>query len=210
MYRTGDLARWVATGEVEYLGRLDHQVKVRGFRIELGEIESALQSLEGVREAAVIVREDTPGDPRIVAYVVASGGAEPQADALRSALKKTLPEYMVPSAFVTLAALPVTPNGKLDRKALPAPDAQARSSVYVAPSNEVEEVLAAIWSDVLGVPRVSVTDDFFALGGHSLLAIRVVARVARDLEVEVPMRLIFEGPTVRELAGLIELALREE
>ncbi|HEU4881299.1 MAG TPA: amino acid adenylation domain-containing protein, partial [Longimicrobium sp.] len=196
LYRTGDLARWLPDGGLEYLGRNDEQVKIRGFRIELGEIEARLAEHPEVREAVVLAREDVPGDLRLVAYIV----GEAEADALRERLRQSLPEYMVPSAFVFLDALPLTANGKLDRKALPAPegDAYARGS-YEAPLGEVETALAEIWSEVLGVERVGRWDHFFELGGHSLLAIRLIERMRRvGLFMEV--RALFTTPVLAELA----------
>ncbi|HVH11654.1 MAG TPA: condensation domain-containing protein, partial [Longimicrobium sp.] len=200
LYRTGDKARWRADGTLEYMGRLDDQVKVRGFRIELGEIETAIASAVGVRECAAIVREDVPGEKRIVAYVV--GDAD--GDALRAHLRQRLPEYMVPSAFVPLDALPLSPNGKLARRALPAPAFDAAGEAYVAPRTAAEEVLAGIWAEVLRVERVGIRDRFFELGGHSLLATRVVARVREVFGIELPLRAVFEGPTVAELAERVE------
>jgi amino acid adenylation domain-containing protein len=205
MYRTGDRARWRADGTIEYLGRTDFQVKVRGFRIELGEIEAALLEHEGVRECAVVVREDA-GEKRVVAYVV----GDVETDALRAHVRYRLPEYMVPAAFVTLDRLPLTPNGKLDRKALPAPEYVADADRYVAPRTPVEEVLAGIWAEVLRLERVGVEESFFELGGHSLLATRVISRVRQVLGVEVPLRALFEGPTVAELAGRVEEMRRAE
>jgi len=205
LYRTGDLARQLADGTVEYLGRLDFQVKVRGFRIELGEIESVLAAHPEVREVAVLAREDVPGDPRLVAYVVAEEG-EPPEEALREAAGERLPDYMVPSAFVFLDELPLTANGKLDRKALPAPSA-ARAA-YVAPRTPTEEVLATLWSEVLGVERVGVGDNFFDLGGHSLLVTRVVSRIRRALGVEVAVQHLFRHPTLAELASRVETLRR--
>ncbi|HLL48541.1 MAG TPA: amino acid adenylation domain-containing protein, partial [Longimicrobiaceae bacterium] len=196
LYRTGDRVRWMADGTLEYLGRLDVQVKVRGFRIELGEIEVRLAEHPHVREAVVLAREDAPGDRRLVAYVV--GAVETHA--LRAYLRQSLPEYMVPSAFVALERLPLTPNGKLDRKALPAPDLASAEEKYVAPRTPVEEVLAGIWAEVLRLERVGVEESFFELGGHSLLATRVVSRVRELFAVEVPLRALFKGPTVAELA----------
>ncbi|HYH80916.1 MAG TPA: amino acid adenylation domain-containing protein, partial [Longimicrobium sp.] len=200
MYRTGDQVRWLASGELEFLGRLDRQVKVRGFRIELGEIEGALRRSEGVADCVVVAREDVPGEKRLVAYVV----GEARAEALRDRLRRSLPEYMVPSAFVFLDALPLTPSGKLDRKALPAPELASAEDRYVAPRTPVEEVLAGIWAEVLRLERVGVHDSFFELGGHSLLAARVVSRIRELFGVEVPLRALFEGPTVAELAGRVE------
>ncbi|HEX8904580.1 MAG TPA: condensation domain-containing protein, partial [Longimicrobiaceae bacterium] len=204
LYRTGDRVRWRADGVVEYLGRLDEQVKVRGFRIELGEIETVLRRHPGVADCAVIAREDTPGDRRIVAYVV--GTAEPEE--LRPHIRRSLPEYMLPAAFVRLEQLPLSPNGKVDRKALPAPEF-AGDERYVAPRTPAEELLAGIWAEVLRVERVGVHDSFFELGGHSLLATRVVSRVREVFAVELPLRALFEGPTVAELALAVESLRRE-
>ncbi|HEU0078115.1 MAG TPA: non-ribosomal peptide synthetase, partial [Longimicrobiaceae bacterium] len=200
MYRVMDRIRWRADGELEYLGRLDFQVKVRGFRIELGEIEAALLGHPAVRAAVAVVREDAPGDRRIVAYVAPAEGAIPDSAALREQVKRTLPEYMVPGAFVVLDALPLTPNGKVDRRALPAPDASSAAEAYVAPRTPGEERLAAVWAELLGVERVGATDDFFELGGHSLLAARLVARVRAETGVELPLRALFEDSTVAALA----------
>ncbi|MFI6330021.1 amino acid adenylation domain-containing protein [Micromonospora chersina] len=206
LYRTGDLARWVVapdgTGVIEFLGRIDHQVKLRGLRIELGEIESALREQPGVTETAVIVREDSPGDKRLTAYLV--GPAEHPA--LKAALKETLPEYMVPAAFVTLDTLPLTPNGKLDRRALPAPVVTREASVaLVEPRDDTERALAAIWSEVLGVDTLGIDDDFFDLGGHSMLATQVVAKI-RKAELggrAVGVMDLFQQRTIRELAAYI-------
>jgi acyl carrier protein len=206
LYRTGDRARWRADGTLEFLGRVDAQVKVRGFRIEPGEIEAVLRGHESVTECVVVVREDVPGETRLVAYV--AGGVD--AEALRAHLRRSLPEYMVPSAFVVLHALPLTPNGKLDRKALPAPELASAEETYVAPRTPVEEVLAGIWAEVLRVDRVGVEESFFELGGHSLLATRVASRVREVFGVEMPLRALFEGPTVAELAGRVEEMRRAE
>ncbi|WP_245222898.1 AMP-binding enzyme, partial [Pseudomonas gingeri] len=175
LYKTGDLGRWLADGSLEYLGRNDDQVKIRGFRIELGEIEARLAACDGVREAVVIAREDEPGDQRLVAYIIAHDGRKPLAADLRGQLLLTLADYMVPSAFVLLERFPLTTNGKLDRKALPAPDQAALSSrAFVAPQGEVELALARIWAEVLKVERVGRHDNFFELGGHSLLAVKLI------------------------------------
>ncbi|HLL45742.1 MAG TPA: amino acid adenylation domain-containing protein, partial [Longimicrobiaceae bacterium] len=206
MYRTGDRARWKAEGKLEFMGRLDDQVKIRGFRIEPGEVEAAIAAYPGVRHVRVIMREDQPGDKRLVAYVV--GDAE--ADALRAHVRQSLPEYMVPGAFVVLDALPLTANGKLDRKALPAPELASSEERYVAPRTPVEEVLAGIWAEVLRLERVGVDDNFFELGGHSLLATRMASRIRAVFGVELPLRALFEGPTVAELAGRVDEMRRAE
>jgi amino acid adenylation domain-containing protein len=203
LYRTGDRARWRADGTLEYLGRLDAQVKVRGFRIEPGEVEAALAAHPGIREAAVVAREDAPGDRRLVAYVVAGQGAAPDAAELRAHLAGRLPVYMVPGAFVVLESLPLTPSGKLDRRALPAPEQGPAEDQYVAPRTPIEETLAGIWREVLGLERVGVRDRFFELGGHSLLATRVVSRIRGAFGVELTVRAMFEHPTVEGLAGLL-------
>ncbi|MEW5926736.1 MAG: amino acid adenylation domain-containing protein [Gemmatimonadota bacterium] len=200
LYRTGDRARWRADGALEYLGRLDGQLKVRGFRIELGEIEAVLRRAVGVADCAVVAHEDGRGEKRLVAYVVGEAGT----DELRAHLRGSLPEYMVPGAFVRLDRLPLTPNGKLDRRALPAPDFAFAAAGCVAPRTPTEEVLAGIWAEVLGLERVGVEDGFFELGGHSLLATRVVSRVREAFGVELPLRTVFELPTVAGLAGRVE------
>jgi len=204
MYRTGDLCRWLRNGNLEYLGRLDHQVKLRGFRIELGEIESVLVQHAGVRQCLVIPREDEPGLRRLVAYVVAQPGQAPQHEELRDHLKLSLPEFMIPSAFVGLDAFPLTPNGKINRKALPIPEYAHQAAAFVAPRNWTEEQIAGIWAKVLRIKQVGATDDFFALGGHSLLATQVVSRIRQSLNVEVPLRALFEAPTVAQLAQRVE------
>ncbi|MGA5462666.1 non-ribosomal peptide synthase/polyketide synthase [Mycobacterium sp. NPDC050041] len=196
MYRTGDLVAWRADGQLDYFGRADEQVKLRGYRIELGEIQAALVSVDGVQRAAVIVREDRPGDKRLVAYV--TGSADPVR--ARAALAQRLPDYMVPSAIVVLDGLPVTVNGKLDRRALPAPEYQ-NADDYRAPTTVQEEILAAVFADVLGVERVGVDDGFFELGGDSLSAMRVIAAINKALDVELPVRMLFEASTVRQLAS---------
>jgi NRPS condensation-like uncharacterized protein/acyl carrier protein len=207
LYRTGDLVRYLANGELEYSGRMDQQVKLRGFRIELGEIEAVLLSQSGVREAAVIAREDAPGEKQLVAYVVLD--AQTSVTELRRALEENLPSYMIPSTFVVLEALPLTSNGKLDRRNLPAPDG-SRSNlepVYVAPSTPTEKRLADIWAETLGIKQVGIHDNFFQLGGHSLRAIQILARVRAALNVEVPLRTLFQTPTIAGLAAFISTKL---
>jgi hypothetical protein len=208
LYRTGDLGRYLPDGTIEFLGRRDSQVKVRGFRIELGEIESVLLAAPGIREAVVAARQEegrSRSDRRLVAYVVPEKGAalDPEtAAALRAWLAARLPEHMIPSAVVPLERLPLTPNGKVDRNALPAPDA-ARAEAgqdYVAPRDSLEAQLAEMWKTLLGVERVGVLDNFFELGGHSLLATRALAAVRETFDVEIELRLLFEKPTVADLA----------
>ncbi|HEU4556418.1 MAG TPA: amino acid adenylation domain-containing protein, partial [Longimicrobium sp.] len=200
MYRTGDRLRWKADGRLEFIGRVDEQVKIRGFRIEPGEIESVLSSHPEVREARVIVGNDASGEKRLVAYVV----GDVEADELREGLRERLPEYMVPAAFVVLERLPLTPNGKLDVRALPAPELGSAEKRFAAPGTPVEEVLAGIWAEVLRLEQVGVNENFFELGGHSLLAIRVVSRIRAVFGVDLPLRSLFEGPTVAELARVVE------
>ena len=204
MYRTGDLGRWLVDGNIEFVGRNDLQVKIRGFRIELGEIETSLSDYDGIRNAVVIVREDTTGDKRLVAYYssVAPGTAI-GAEQLRSHLLARLPEYMVPAAYVYLEAMPLTPNGKLDRKALPAPEHDAYATHgYEPPRGDTEQRLAAIWADVLKLDHIGRHDNFFSLGGHSLLAITVIERMRR-IGFNLDVRSIFIAPTLAELAGTL-------
>ncbi|HVT57970.1 MAG TPA: amino acid adenylation domain-containing protein, partial [Thermoanaerobaculia bacterium] len=208
LYRTGDLARYLPDGRIEFLGRIDAQVKVRGFRVEPGEIEAVLATHPAVAAAAVGVHEAAAGDRRLVAYVVAAGGLAPPADELRAFLRERLPEPMVPSAFVALAALPLTANGKLDRRALPAPErgsgaGSGADDAAAAPRTPVEELLASIWCATLGVERVGAHDDFFALGGHSLLATRLISRLRRAFGVELPVAALFDHPTVGGMAGVL-------
>ncbi|HEX7807497.1 MAG TPA: alpha/beta fold hydrolase, partial [Thermoanaerobaculia bacterium] len=211
MYRTGDAVRLLSDGSIEYLERLDHQVKVRGYRIELGEIENALRKQDGVANAVVIARDDLPGGKALVAYCIARGTL-PSAAALREHLRATLPEYMVPSHFATLDAFPLTPNGKIDRKALPAPARTSRDDdeSYVAPRNEAEEKLAAIWSDVLHVPRVGVCDNFFELGGDSFLAVRLFLQIEQTFGRELPLVTLLSAPTLEALARAIESDTKAE
>ncbi|HEX9939135.1 MAG TPA: amino acid adenylation domain-containing protein, partial [Longimicrobium sp.] len=206
MYRTGDLARWLADGTIEFLGRTDFQVKIRGFRIELGEIEARFAEHASVRDAVVLVREDTAGDRRLVAYYV---GEALDVDTLRAHLAERLPSYMVPAALVWMERLPLTPNGKVDRKALPAPEGDAYAArEYEPPAGETEQALAGIWAEVLRVDRVGRRDSFFELGGHSLLAVQVISRVRQALEVEVALGDLFARPVLADFARGLETATR--
>jgi amino acid adenylation domain-containing protein len=202
MYRTGDMARYLPDGNIEYLGRIDLQVKVRGFRIELGEIETVLAEHPAVRQAVVILREDMPGDKRLVAYVVAADVAGVTSESLRGFLRERLPEYMLPSAYVVLEQLPLTANGKVDRRTLPAP--LHEDSVAPAPPHSLEELITEVWREVLRLDRVDVHDNFFELGGHSLLAAQVFARLGKLLKIELSLRRFFEAPTVSALAAEVE------
>ena len=206
LYKTGDLVCYLPDGNIEYLGRIDNQVKIRGFRIELGEIEAVLAQDPAVRETVVIAREDHLGDKRLVAYVIPHSDRVPAASELRSFLKEKLPDYMVPSAFVTLDAIPLTPNGKVDRRALPAPDWEQRDleEIFVAPRTPIEESLADIWSQVLGVKQIGVKDNFFDLGGHSLLAIRLVAEIEKAVNIKVPLAALFQFTTVEQMARFVQ------
>jgi surfactin family lipopeptide synthetase A len=201
LYRTGDLARYLPDGNVEFLGRIDHQVKIRGFRIELGEIETVLGEIPGIREAVLVVHEDG-ADKRLVAYVVPNQDSIPTSGELRSVLKSKLPDYMIPSTFVFLDALPLTSNGKVDRRALPAPD-QTRPDLketFVAPRTPEEKIIAEIWAEILKLEEVGIHDNFFDLGGHSLTAIRLASRISNAFHIDLPLRTVFEASTVASLA----------
>lgn len=209
LYKSGDLVRRLPDGNIEFLGRIDNQFKIRGFRVELGEVEAALTALRQIKEAVAVVREDQAGDKRLLAYLVAREGGNPAAleqEALRKALLRSLPEHMVPAHFVLLERFPLTPNGKIDHKALPEPDITRSEADYVAPRNEMEQVLAEIWGDVLKLERVGIHDDFFVLGGHSLRATTVVARIRQRFNVDLALRTLFEVPTIAGLALRIESA----
>ena len=209
LYRTGDLGRYLPDGRVEFAGRVDHQVKIRGFRIELGEIETVLTQMSTVRECVVLAREDEAGDKRLVAYVVAEPGAAVATREMREWVKQRLPEYMVPSAFVVLERMPLSPNGKVDRKALPAPEVD-RSAVVGTMENPVDEMIANIWAEVLKTAEITQTANFFELGGHSLLATKVVARIRQAMHVNLPLGAIFDSPTVAGLAAKVKTLMREE
>jgi len=204
LYKTGDLARYLPNGELEYLGRIDNQVKIRGFRIELGEIEALLTQHPDVWESVVVVREDEPGDKRLVAYAVPQSKSSPTVQQLRQFLEGKLPAYMVPNAFVIIESLPLTDNGKVNRRALPQPDLSERTQKYVAPRTPTEEMLAQIWAQVLKVEQVGINDNFFELGGHSLLATQLVSRIRNSFQVELPLRELFNAATVAQLADCIE------
>jgi acyl carrier protein len=202
LYKTGDLASYLPDGVIKFLGRTDHQVKLRGFRIELGEIEAALKRGPDVQDGVVVVREDTPGDKRLVAYVVLARGRESSLGELRGFLKEKLPEYMIPSAFVRLNDLPLTRHGKVDRQSLPAPESERpelRAS-YVEPRTRIEGTIAAIWQEVLRVEKVGVDDNFFDLGGHSLLMVQVHSGLREAFSKEISLIEMFRNPTVGLLA----------
>jgi acyl-coenzyme A synthetase/AMP-(fatty) acid ligase len=205
LYKTGDLARYLPDGNIEFLGRIDQQVKVRGFRIELGEIEAVLVQHPAIAEVVAVAREDVPGEKCLVAYVVPREEPAPTTSELRRFLKQKLPDYMVPGAFVFLSSLPLTPNGKVNRSALPAPD-QSRpelNETFVAPRSPAEETVAGIWQNILGRRKIGIHDNFFDLGGHSLLATQVVSRLSEVFHIDLPLRILFEKPTVAEFAAVI-------
>src|SRR3954451_1262666 len=205
MYRTGDRARRLPDGAIEFLGRMDDQVKVRGYRVEPGEIETALSGHSAIRRAAVVAESDERGETRLVAYL--AGGAHPDVEELRAFLAESLPTYMIPSAFVMLESLPFTASGKIDRRALSAVQSTAPGAGgdYVAPRSAVEKEIAAIWGDLLGVERVGVHDDFFTLGGHSLLAAQAIMRI-RKLYGDIPLRALLAAPTVAALGDAVRAA----
>ena len=204
LYRTGDLARYLPDGSIEFLGRIDHQVKIRGFRIELGEIEAALNEHPMVREAIVLAREDQPDNPRLVAYVISQKSAELDFSQLRTYLKESLPEYMVPGIWVALERFPLTPNGKIDRKILPAPEAERPKEGITQPRNSIELQLTGIWEKVLSVHPIGIDNNFFDLGGHSLLAVRMMAQIQENFGVSVPLAVLFQTPTIRALSQVLQ------
>jgi len=212
LYKTGDLVRYQADGNIEFLGRIDHQVKVRGFRIELGEIEATLNQQDTVQEVVVIVREDTPGDKRLVAYIVAKPQSETSSTELRRFLQKQLPDYMVPSTFVVLEALPLTPNGKIDRKALPQPEGQRADleTAYIAPRSKIERKIATILKTVLQIDQIGVRDNFFDLGGNSLLLVQAQEKLVQALNRDVTVMALFQCPSISALAHHLELSSTEK
>ena len=203
LYRSGDRVRYLADGNLECLGRIDHQIKLRGYRVEPGEIESVIKEHPSVADAAVLLREDTPGDQRLVAYLVPTPNAVLDVESLRERVRRFMPEHMCPAAWVTLASLPLTPNGKLDRRALPTPTGAAPSAREICPPrNETEGRLIQIWREVLQVEQVGVHDNFFDLGGHSLLLVRLHDRIQEGLGVQFPLIELFRHPTIARLADL--------
>lgn len=211
MYRSGDFGWYMPNGQIAYAGRIDKQVKIRGFRIELGEIIDRINQYPGIVHSTVLAREDVPGSKRLVAYLVPEKGAELSGSALHDHLKAHLPEYMLPSAYVTLEAMPLTPNGKINTAALPAPEQSTTlfGGEYVAPRNPIEEILAGLYQEILHVGRAGIEDNFFALGGHSLLATQLLSRIRDSFQADIPLRLIFEHPTIRELAEILAAAKRD-
>ena len=208
LYRTGDLGRWLPEGDIEYLGRIDDQVKIRGYRIELGEIESVLNNCEQVSQGAVLAKEDSNGNKRLVGYVIPEGTFDKQA--IQTYLQTKLPDYMVPALWVELDRIPLTSNGKIDRKALPDPALKDMATEYVAPRNETEVALAEIWQELLGVERVGIYDNFFELGGHSLLAMRAVSKIERDLLVSIPIHMLFRFTSISDLSKYLEIQAKRE
>jgi acyl carrier protein len=210
MYRTGDLARYLPDGSIEYLGRADFQVKIHGLRVELGEIETRLETCDGIGRCAVVLREDVPGDKRLVAYYVRRTGAEADEANLRARLRELLPDYMVPHHFVELGQMPLTASGKVDRKALPKPATVRKAErQYLAPRNKAEVEVAKIWQDLLGLEKVGMKDNFFELGGHSLLVLRMVGRLRKQFAGPISVVDVFQHPTVERLAGFLSGATDE-
>jgi hypothetical protein len=211
MYKTGDVARWLPDGNIEFIGRNDYQVQIRGFRIELGEVETALKRHEAVCEVVAIVREDSRGEKCLVAYIVPSAGEHPTVNEMYCFSREKLPDYMVPSAFVLLDALPLTSNGKVNRKALPAPDTlrHGLEEELDPPRTSSEETLVGIWTDILQVERIGIYDNFFQLGGHSLLATQVMSRARHAFQTDMPLRVLFEAPTIAGLAAAFDGSRRE-
>jgi thioesterase domain-containing protein/acyl carrier protein len=205
MFRTGDLARYRADGNIECLGRIDYQVKIRGYRIELGEIEAALKEQPEIKQAVVIAREDKPGDKRLVAYIVLTASTVPTTFELSTRLKRQLPDYMVPTVYVFLDQIPISTNGKIDRKALPLPtETQTlHADTYIAPRTDLEKMLAGIWAEILEVEQVGLDDDFFDLGGHSLVGVRLLAKIKKTYQVNLELAVLFEARTVRQFAEVI-------
>jgi acyl-CoA synthetase (AMP-forming)/AMP-acid ligase II/acyl carrier protein len=212
VYKTGDLACYNKDGVIEFLGRLDHQVKIRGYRIELGEIETALEKHSLIREAVVIAREDTPGDKRLVAYMVSETPSNPAISDLRDYLKEKLPEYMIPSTYEFMVVFPLTPNGKVDRLSLPAPemDRPEMEQEFIAPRTQSEKNLAKLWSEVLNIEEISIQDNFFDLGGHSLSAVQVTVKIAQAYNVELSLQAFFQASTLADLATKLEEKLIEQ
>src|SRR5262249_13794149 len=205
VYRTGDLVRWGKDGNLEFVGRVDDQVKIRGHRIEPGELETVLREAPCVRDAAAMVREEIAGDKRLIGYVVWREGEIGDAGELRNYLKQRLPDYMLPSALVALERLPLTANGKVDRKALPAPEGRQEEVPYLAPRTLMEEMVARIWAEALRVERVGVHDNFFDLGGHSLMATSMISRVRSEIGIGMPLQSVFEAPTLEAFAERIHV-----
>ena len=211
LYKTGDLARYLPDGNIDYLGRIDHQVKIRGYRIELGEIENTLLKHPAINQVIVTARKDHLGDNQLVAYIVANHQPAPDTNNLRTFLEGVLPNYMVPTFFVIMARFPLTPNGKINHRMLPAPDiSDSQSDIFIAPQTEYEILLAKIWQALLGVDEIGIYDNFFALGGHSLLATQLISRIYQQFEVDLPLRSVFEAPTIIKLAETIKTRIQAD
>jgi acyl-CoA synthetase (AMP-forming)/AMP-acid ligase II/acyl carrier protein len=213
LYRTGDLARYREDGTIEFLGRMDHQMKLRGFRIEPGEIEAVLRAHPAIRDAVVLPHKDSRGETILVAYVVPSAETQPTREEMRLWLGQQVPDYMVPASFVALEAFPLTPSGKMDRRALPTPEySLPRAEEIEGPRTPLEELIVMIWAEVLQIPaaQVSIHDDFFTLGGHSLLATQMVSRMRQQVQVDIPLRLLFDAPTIAGIAQIIEQKRNEQ